>query len=88
MSTLGQQMRFAFDHHRVPGQMSAYLDAELGARGRTRVERHTARCPPCRRLLGDLRQTVALLRAQSLAREPAPAQLVSAVRARLREPGG
>ena len=88
MSTLGQQVRFAFDHHRVPGQMSAYLDGELGARGRTRVEWHTERCPQCRRLLQELRQTMALLRAQSLAREPAPAQLVSAVHARLREPDG
>jgi anti-sigma factor RsiW len=88
MSTLGQHVRFAFDHRRVPGQMSAYLDGELRAHGRTRVERHTERCPQCRRLLQDLRQTVALLRAQSPAREPAPAQLVSAVHARLREPGG
>jgi anti-sigma factor RsiW len=68
--------------------MSAYLDGELGARGRTRVERHTECCPQCRRLLQGLRETVALLRARSLARESAPAQFVSAVRARLREPGG
>jgi anti-sigma factor RsiW len=87
MSTPAQRLQFAFAHRRIPGQMSAYLDGELGARGRTRVERHTGRCRQCRRLLQGLRETVALLRARSPAREPAPAQLVSAVRASLREPG-
>ncbi len=87
MSSLAQRLLFTIDHRRVPGQMSAYLDGELGARGRTRVERHTGRCPACRRLLQGLRETVALLRAQSAARETAPAQLVSAVRASLRRPG-
>jgi anti-sigma factor RsiW len=88
MSKLRQRLRFAFDHHRVPGQLSAYLDGELGARGRARVGRHIERCPQCRRLLQGLRETVALLSARSPVREPAPVQLVSAVRARLREPGG
>lgn len=88
MSTLGQQLRFAVDHHRAPGQMSAYLDGELGTRPRTRIERHTERCPECRQLLQGLREMLALLLAQSRAREPAPAQLVPAVRARLGEPGG
>lgn len=88
MSGIGQRLQFAFDHRLVPRQMSAYLDGELGVRGRARVERHTARCPQCRRLLQALRETVALLRAQSRAPEPAPAQLVATVRARLREPGG
>jgi anti-sigma factor RsiW len=88
MSGLVGRLRFAFDHRRAPGQMSAYLDGELGPRDRARLERHTGRCPQCRRLLDGLRETVALLRAQSCAREPAPAQFVSAVRAGLREPGG
>jgi anti-sigma factor RsiW len=88
MSALGRRLLFALDHRRVPGQMSAYLDGDLRARGRTRVERHTGRCPQCRRLLIGLRETVALVRAQSRGREPAPARLVSEVRARLRETGG
>jgi anti-sigma factor RsiW len=88
MSTLAQRLLFAVDHRRVPGQMSAYLDGDLGARGRARVERHTELCPGCHRLLDGLRQTVALLRAQSPAREPAPPQFVAAVRAGLHQPGG
>jgi anti-sigma factor RsiW len=87
MSTVGHRLRFAVDHRRVPGQMSAYLDGDLGTQGRARVERHTGRCPQCRRLLEGLRETVGLLRAQSPARERAPAQLVAAVRAAMREPG-
>jgi anti-sigma factor RsiW len=88
MSALWQRLQFVVDHHWVPGRMSAYLDGELGARALTRVERHTQRCPQCRRLLKELRDTVALLHTQAPAREPAPAELVSAVVGRLRQPGG
>ena len=88
MGTLWQRLQFVVDHHRVPGRMSVYLDGELGAGGRSRVEWHTERCPQCRRLLQDLRDTLVLLHGQAAAREPAPPQLVSAVGARLREPGG
>jgi anti-sigma factor RsiW len=88
MSTLGRRLQFALDHRWAAGQMSAYLDGDLGTHGRTRVERHTGRCPKCRRLLQALRETIGLVRAQAPAREPAPARLVAAVRAAMREPGG
>jgi anti-sigma factor RsiW len=88
MSGLAERLRFVFDHRWVPGQMSAYVDGELGARDRARTEHHIGRCPQCRRVLDGLRETVALLRAQSAAREPAPAQFVSTVRAGIRESGG
>ena len=86
MSSLAQRLQFTLDHRRVPGQMSAYLDGDLGARGRTRVERHTGRCPACRQLLQGLRERCPVARPVFGARRPA--QLVSAVRASLREPGG
>jgi anti-sigma factor RsiW len=68
--------------------MSAYLDGDLGAHGRARVERHASRCPECREVLQSVREMLDLLRAQPRARRPVPADLVIAVRARLAEPGG
>lgn len=86
MSTLGQRLGFRLDHRWVPGHTSAYLDGELDARGRARIERHARVCPECGRLLQSVREMLALLRAQPPAR--APAALVSKVRARLAEPDG
>jgi anti-sigma factor RsiW len=83
MRTLGQRLGFSLDHRWVPAHLSDYLDGELDARGRARVERHTQLCPQCRRLLQGVREMLDLLRAHPLAREPAPTELVSAVRARL-----
>jgi anti-sigma factor RsiW len=76
------------DHRWVPGHMSAYLDGELGAHGRARMERHAGRCPECRRVLQGVREMLDLLRVQPRARERAPAALVSEVRAQLRQTGG
>jgi anti-sigma factor RsiW len=67
--------------------MSDYLDDELPADARSRMERHARECPECERLLAGLRAVVAGLR-----RLPAPegdvdaARLSAAVRARLDEP--
>jgi anti-sigma factor RsiW len=67
--------------------MSGYLDGELAAAARSRMERHARDCPECDRLLAGLRAVVA-----GLGRLPAPegtidgAQLAAAVRARLDEP--
>jgi anti-sigma factor RsiW len=88
MSMLGQSLGFRLDHRWVPAHLSAYLDEELDVRGRARVDRHARACPDCGRLLRSVREMLALLRAQPRAREPAPAELVTAVRARLAEPGG
>jgi anti-sigma factor RsiW len=88
MSTPRQRLGFRLDHRWVPGHMSAYLDGELDARGRARVERHAGRCPECRGVLQSVREMLDLLRAQPRTREPAPAALVSEVRARLRDSGG
>lgn len=67
--------------------MSAYLDRELAASGRARLDRHLAECEKCRRLLAGLRRLI-----DALHRLPAPAagtdgvQIATLVRARLTEP--
>jgi anti-sigma factor RsiW len=85
---LGQRLWFRLDHRWVPAHLSAYLDGELDARGRARVDRHAPVCPECGRLLQSVRGMLALLSVQPRARRSAPTELVTAVRARLTEPGG
>jgi anti-sigma factor RsiW len=87
MSRFWHELRFRRDHRWTPPHMSAYLDSELSAWARSRLEHHTADCPECRSLLGDLRRMLALLRTAP-SPEPvagAPA-IASAVLARLHEP--
>jgi hypothetical protein len=87
MSSLRHELRFRRDHRWSPRHMSAYLDQDLSARGRARLERHTAECLDCRGVLGDLRQMLALLRGVTapvpVADGPATA---TAVLRRLHEP--
>ncbi len=69
--------------------MSAYLDGELAAAGRRRLEHHVSQCRQCRRLLAGLRRLL-----DALHRLPAPSggadalQIAASVRARLSEPPG
>jgi len=84
MSPLWHELRFRRDHRWTPPHMSAYLDSDLSARGRRRVERHAADCRECRGVLDDLRHMLALLRsAPPLADVPA---IAGAVLGRLNEP--
>jgi len=89
MSTLWNKLRFRLDHRWAPPHMSAYLDSELRAQARARLEHHTARCPECRSVLDDLRRMLALLHdapwPQSAADAPA---FATAVLGRLHEPPG
>jgi anti-sigma factor RsiW len=48
------RLRFWRDHRWAPGRMSEYLDGELTARSKTRMERHVHECRECRRLVGGL----------------------------------
>ncbi len=81
------RVRFRRDHAWAPDHMSGYLDGELAAAARSRMERHARDCPECDRLLAGLRAVVA-----ALGRLPAPeggidgARLAAAVGARLDEP--
>ncbi len=53
---------FMLNHRFTRARASDYLEGELGARGRRRVERHTHLCPSCHRLIEGLRTTLAALR--------------------------
>jgi hypothetical protein len=54
-------------HDLVRGQLTEYLDDELGENDRRRVDGHLAICPPCSAYLHTLRTTV-----RELGKLPAP----------------
>jgi anti-sigma factor RsiW len=84
MNPLWHELRFRRDHRWTPPHMSAYLDSDLSASARARVERHTAECRQCRGVLDDLRRMLALLHSSPpLADVPA---IAGAVLGRLHEP--
>ncbi len=56
---LRHPIRFMRDHRFTGSRASAYLDGEVDAAGRRRVERHTRVCPQCYQLIESLRQTIA-----------------------------
>ena len=67
--------------------MSAYLDGELPARQRNRLEHHLGECRDCRRLFGGLSRTVdALHRLHRPQGSRDAVGLAAAVRLRLGEP--
>jgi len=53
---------FQNEHEYAQDNLSAYLDGELDAREKDRIEKHLRECAICQRELAGLRQTVALLR--------------------------
>jgi len=66
--------------------MSDYLDAELAPARRARMERHLSECVKCRRLLADLRRTVAALNDLSAPHDRVDALAIAAsVRGRVGE---
>lgn len=87
MSGFYYRVRFRRDHRWAPGQMSAYLDGDLDASRRSRMERHIGECPECRLLLDGLRRMLGALH-----RLPPPdggadaLRIAASVRMRLREP--
>jgi anti-sigma factor RsiW len=87
MSPLWHELRFRRDHRWTPLHMSAYLDHDLSAWARARLQRHTAECHECRGVLDDLRRMLGLLQS---APSPDPAAdvpaITSAVLRRLHEP--
>jgi anti-sigma factor RsiW len=67
--------------------MSDYLDAELTALRRRRLERHVGECQECRRVLTGLRALLGTLRRlPTPAGEADTARIVASVRSRLGEP--
>ena len=77
---LRHPIRFMRDHRFTGSRASAYLDGELDAAGRRRVERHTRVCPQCDQLIESLRQTIAGL--MGLRSEPG-GEIADGVTARL-----
>src|SRR4051794_31312078 len=55
------RIRFARDHRWSQAHMSEYVDAELAARDRDRIEHHTRECSDCRELLTSLQQMTSAL---------------------------
>ena len=87
MRQYAHRMRFRMDHRWAPDRMSAYLDGDLGARSRGRMNHHLGECAECRRLITGL--TLVLEALHRLAgRGPAcdPAQVAASVRVQLSEP--
>jgi anti-sigma factor RsiW len=66
------------DCRTILGNISAYLDGELGATACDAIERHCQGCASCAGLVGGLRETV------GLCREAASVPLPEAVRQRAR----
>ncbi|HEY2200888.1 MAG TPA: zf-HC2 domain-containing protein [Solirubrobacteraceae bacterium] len=87
MSPLWHELRFRRDHRWTPPHISAYLDLDLSAGARARLERHTAQCAECRSILEDLRHMLARLHSAP-APEPVAdvAAIAGAVSRRLHEP--
>jgi anti-sigma factor RsiW len=81
--------RFWRDHRWAPPHMSDYLDEDMPAGRRARMERHVGECRECRTLLVELRLVI-----DRLHRMPAPtdgggaSQIAAAVRVRLSQPPG
>jgi anti-sigma factor RsiW len=56
-----ERIRFMRDHRWSPARMSDYIDAEMDAGERARMEHHVRDCPECRDLLASLQTMVATL---------------------------
>ncbi|MBV8431212.1 MAG: zf-HC2 domain-containing protein [Solirubrobacterales bacterium] len=66
--------------------MSAYLDGDLAARSRERLERHLGECPECSRVIAGLRRLVAGLNQLPAPDGPGASQIALGVRKQLGEP--
>ena len=73
--------RFLVDHRFARRHLSAYVEQDLEASQRRRVERHLVECPECDRVLRSLRRLL-----DELARmcRSAPGRVVADVHGRLR----
>lgn len=86
MTNPWQGLRFRRDHRWAPGRVSAYLDGELAARSRARLQRHVGDCPDCLGVLRSLDRMLGLMRSVA-PRDPGETpDIALAVRRRLHEP--
>jgi len=86
LQLLRHPLRFLRDHRFTREHASDYLDGDLDAAGRERVERHARLCPKCREVLDSLARTVAALRelGSTPARAPGSVSAAPGIIARLR----
>ena len=68
--------------------MSEYLDGDLAARARARMERHVGACDECRTVLVELRLVIDHLHRLPPAAGGDASQIAAAVRVRLSRPSG
>jgi anti-sigma factor RsiW len=80
-----RRVRFRRDHRWAPDRLSAYLDAELVPRSRTRLEHHLRDCPECLAALHGLERLLGRLHAAPALAELEPGGFASAVRRQLRD---
>ncbi|MHB8234100.1 MAG: anti-sigma factor family protein [Solirubrobacteraceae bacterium] len=79
-------LRFVLDHRWTPVHVSPYLDDELSAAQRARLERHIEQCPECRELLRELQRLIVSLGTLSDdTGAPVAASILAAVRSRMDE---
>lgn len=78
------RMRYMREHRWTHSHLSEYLDRELDAPERARVEQHVGICPHCHRVLATLKRTLEGLRALPAGRRP---NLADTVIERLRGEG-
>jgi len=88
MDRLAHRARVRWEHRWAPRHMSAYLDGELAAGARLRLERHVVECEACRATLAGLRAMLAALRRLPSSAGGDPVALAASVSRRLGEPSG
>jgi anti-sigma factor RsiW len=80
------RLRFWRDHRWTPAHLSEYLDGDLVARSRIRLEHHLRECPECLGALRNLERLLGLLHAAPAVSDEERPDIASAVRRRLRDP--
>ncbi len=84
MINLISSVRFRRDHQWTTAHLSDFVDGDLSARGRSRLQRHVDKCPDCYRALVTLQRMLDRLHRLPPPHAVAP-DIAAAVRRRLRE---
>jgi anti-sigma factor RsiW len=77
------RISFWRDHRWSKAHVSEYVDAELAARDRERIERHIRDCSECSELLVSLREMVSALAALGRPRASVAGAVLAGVQQRL-----
>ena len=88
MINLITSARFRRDHQWTPAHLSDFVDGDLSARGRTRLQRHVDKCPDCYRALVTLQRILDRLHHLPPPDAAETPDIAAAVRRRLDEPAG